>query len=221
MDWKATQQRLDIPADGIPGKGTFTALFAHQAARPADETLRSIGSVAAVILPLFGWTQSPERLAEFLAQTAHESGAYTRFAENMNYSAKRLMQVWPSRFPTLTVAQQYAGQPEKLANFVYGDRMGNKPGTDDGWNHRGGGMLQHTGSAEYLRLRDRLGYLPDDVRDPAKSVLAACDYMARASTQRFIDAGDFRGARRSINGGYIGVDDVAARRARSLRVLAG
>lgn len=100
--------------------------------------------------------------------------------------------------------------------------MGNQDnGTDDddGWDHRGRGMLQHTGAAEYATLKSRLGLEPDDVADPAKSVLAACDFMQRAKTMQFVDKGDYPGARRSVNGGLIGVDEVGVRRNRSLKVL--
>lgn len=236
INWRRTQTLLlgtgydPNGVDGIAGKGTFTALFAHQARRQPDATLRAIGGVAAAVLPVFGWTADAERLAEFLAQTAHETGGFTSFAENMCYSAARIMQVWPSRFPTLASAQPYAWDPSDpdrediaLANYVYGGRMGNeKNGTDDddGWDHRGGGMLQHTGAAEYEKLRERLGFTPDDVRDPAKSVIAACDYLARAKTQGFIDRGDWPGSRKSVNGGTLGLAEVATRRARTLMVLA-
>lgn len=235
INWKSAQ--LDLArvgqqpgvADGVPGPKTYTALLSHVAGRSADATIRAIAGVMAVQMPLYGFDQSAERLAEFAAETANETGGYKVFQENMCYSAKRLMQVWPSRFPTLASAQPYAWDPSDpdrediaLANMVYGSRMGNEAnGTDDndGWDHRGGGMLQHTGAAEYARLLARLGFTPDDVRDPAKSVIAACDYMVRANTMDFVDRGDFRGARRSVNGGYIGVDEVATRRARALQVL--
>ena len=70
---------------------------------------------------------TPLREAAFLAQTAHESQNFSRLIENLNYSAKRLTQVWPKRFPTLEKAQLYANNPEKLANFTYGGRNGNGP----------------------------------------------------------------------------------------------
>jgi predicted chitinase len=80
-------------------------------------------------------------------------------------------------------------------------------------------MLQHTGADEYRKLKDRLGFDPDDVRDPAKSLIAACDYLARAKTQTFIDRGDFIKSRQSVNGGTIGITEVTIRRTRSLTVL--
>lgn len=235
IDWTRTQTKLNAAGyspggiDGKPGRMSYTALFAHQAGRQADAVIRAIGQEAAIALPAYQIDQSAERLAEFLAETANETGGFTRFEENLRYSAKRLMAVWPSRFKTLAAAQAYAWDPSDpdrediaLANLVYGSRMGNQlDGTDDddGWDNRGRGMLQHTGAAEYAVLKARLGLEPDDVADPAKSVLAACDFMQRAKTMQFVDRGDFRGARRSVNGGYIGVEEVATRRARSLKVL--
>lgn len=226
IDIRRAQTRLKAAGfdpngiDGIAGRGFYAALLAHNAKRPVDDTLRTIGGVMAAQLPLYGWDATPERLAEWVGETSNETGEYTVFAENMNYSAKRLTEVWPSRFPTIAAAQPYANNPRALANNVYGGRMGNRPETDDGYDNRGGGLLQHTGAAEYARLLQRLGFDPDDVRHPGKSVIAACDFFARAGTQALVDRGDFRGARKSVNGGYIGVDEVAARRNRALRVLA-
>lgn len=90
-------------------------------------------------------------LAYILATAHHETGA--RFApvqENLNYSAKRLTQVWPSRFPTIAAATPYANNPRALANKVYGGRMGNT-GPDDGWLYRGRGLVQITGKDNYAK----------------------------------------------------------------------
>jgi putative chitinase len=235
IDWKATQQRLLAAGyspgviDGGPGPATYTALFAYEAIRQPDAILRSIGREASVHLPRFGISDTPERLAEFLGETSNETGAYTRFEENLHYSAKRLVEIWPNRFKTIAAALPYAwdsSDPDRedvaLANLVYGGRMGNEAdGTadDDGWDHRGSGLLQHTGAAEYAALKTRLGYAPDDVRDPGKSVLAACDYWQRRNINGFCDRGDWSGARKAINGGFIGLSEVSVRRTRALKVL--
>jgi len=215
--------------DGIPGGGYYAALLAHNAQRQADNTIRAIGKVMAVQIQLYGFDNSPAVLAEWIAETAHETGGFKVFQENMCYSATRLMQVWPSRFKTLEQAKPYAWDPSdpdredvELANYVYGSRMGNESnGTndDDGWDHRGGGLLQHTGAAEYKCLKDRLGFEPDDVRNPAKAVIAACDFFTRAKTMSFAASDNFVGSRRSVNGGIIGLNEVALRRLRTLEVL--
>ena len=82
--------------------------------------------------------------AHFVSQVLHESGGLRWLEENLNYSAARLVAVWPRRFPTEDRARPYARNPERLANNVYGGRMGNtEPG--DGWRYRGRGLIQITG----------------------------------------------------------------------------
>jgi putative chitinase len=91
-----------------------------------------------------------KRVVHFLAQVMNESGALKATSENMNYSAQRLMQVWPSRFKTLEQAEQYAHNPEKLANNVYANRMGNgNEQSGDGWRFRGRGYIGLTGRQNY------------------------------------------------------------------------
>lgn len=92
--------------------------------------------------------------AHFFAQCYHETGGFTRFEENLNYtSAERIAAVWPSRFPTPASAEPYVRQPEKLANAVYANRMGNgDAASGDGWRYRGRGALHLTGRDNYRRF---------------------------------------------------------------------
>ncbi|OKP79756.1 hypothetical protein BTE77_06610 [Ensifer adhaerens] len=101
-----------------------------------------------------------QHLAAILAEAHHETGgAMQPVSENLNYSAKRLTEVWPGRFPTLAAAAPYANNPQKLANKVYGGRLGNvDPG--DGWLYRGRGLAQITGRENYARFG--LAGVPDD-----------------------------------------------------------
>jgi putative chitinase len=93
---------------------------------------------------------TPERMAAFLAQIAHESSEFRRLVESLNYTGSRLMKVWPKRFQTLEKANEYARQPEKLANYVYAKRLGNGDvASGDGWRYRGRGLIQLTGRANY------------------------------------------------------------------------
>lgn len=86
------------------------------------------------------------RLAAFIASIAHESTLLTQIEENLNYKAEQLVRVWPSRFKTLEFAQQFHKQPQKIANYVYANRMGNGgPESGDGWRYRGMGLKQLTG----------------------------------------------------------------------------
>lgn len=90
-------------------------------------------------------------MASVLAEAYHETGSKMEpITENLNYSAKRLTQVWPGRFPTLASAQPYANNPQKLANKVYGGRLGNT-GPNDGWLYRGRGLSQVTGKENYAK----------------------------------------------------------------------
>ncbi|SDN84473.1 hypothetical protein [Ensifer sp. YR511] len=99
-------------------------------------------------------------LAAILAEAHHETGGTMQpVSENLNYSAKRLTEVWPSRFPTLAAAAPYAGNQRKLANKVYGGRLGNT-GDDDGWLFRGRGLAQITGRDNYARFG--IAGVPDD-----------------------------------------------------------
>jgi putative chitinase len=236
INWRRAQTRLLAAGysvgqiDGAGGRMTYTALFAYEAGRQPDAVLRAIGTAAATYLPKYGVSDTAERLSGFLGNTDNESGHYTRFEENLHYSAKRLLQIWPSRFPTLASAVPYAWDPTDpdrediaLADLVYGTRMGNQlNGTndDDGWENRGRGMLQHTGEQEYVQLKARVGLDPDDVADPAKSVLAACDFWQRRSVNGFYDRGDLTGGRRAVNGGTIGLAETNAGISKAMRILA-
>ncbi len=116
---------------------------------------------------------SPMRLAQFLANCGHESGGFTIIRENMNYTAARIKQVWPTR----PEAVKFAGKPRELANAVYGGRMGNRPGTDDGWLFRGCGLIQTTGRESFEKIGRELnlplGERPELLEDASISLQAA------------------------------------------------
>lgn len=127
------------------------------------QILPNARQVAGIFLPAINraalrWKiDSRVRLAAFIAQVGHESGQLRNLAENLNYSAAALARVWPSRF-TAQTAVAYAGQPEKIANKVYGGRMGNGPeSTGDGWRYRGRGLIQITGRDNYRAAAEALG----------------------------------------------------------------
>jgi len=170
------------------------------------------------------------RLADFLAQTGHESANYTRRVEGLNYSAQRLMQVWPMRFPDIRLAQPYAQNPQALANKVYAGRMGNtEPG--DGWRFRGRGFLQVTGRANYrevTRLLREAGVLcpdferdPDALAEPRWAAMSAAALWQSWNLNELADAGEFTKQTIRINGGKNGLDDRLARRARARKAIQG
>jgi putative chitinase len=155
---------------------------------------------------------TPERQAAFIGQCAHESMNFTKLEENLNYSAEALMKTWPSRFPTMEVAQQYARNPEKIANKVYGGRMGNgTEETGDGWLYHGRGLIQLTGKDNYTLAGDALNMdflqSPDYVLVPKYAALTAGWYWNKRQLNKEADAKDYTGMTKKINGGTIGLDD--------------
>ena len=99
---------------------------------------------------------TPLRQAAFVGQCQHESGNFKTLQENLNYKPEALMRVWPSRFPDMETALEYAHNPEKIANKVYAGRMGNgDEESGDGWKYHGRGLIQLTGkdnSVSYTHL---------------------------------------------------------------------
>src|SRR4051812_37699041 len=128
-----------------------------------------IAATAQAVFEKYG-IDSPLLIAHVMAQISHECGAGHEVVENLNYTAARMTQVWPRRFPTLAMAAPYAGNPRALANKVYNGRMGNAAGSDGGWKFRGRGASQTTGRQGYARLARATGLdlvkQPDLVNDP-------------------------------------------------------
>ena len=155
---------------------------------------------------------TPSRQAAFIGQCAHESANFRTLEENLNYSAEALMKTWPSRFPTLEAAQPYHRNPEKIANRVYGGRMGNgTEETGDGWLYHGRGLIQLTGKDNYTLAGDALGmdfvHSPDYVLVPKYAALTAGWYWNKRQLNKEADAKDYTAMTKKINGGTIGLDD--------------
>ena len=131
MSLKSLQAKIGVTADGAFGPGTMKKAMEF-------------------------YKMTPVRAAHFFAQTAHESGDFKAFSENLNYSAQGLQGIFGKYFPG-NLEESYARNPEKIANRVYADRMGN--GTEssgDGWKFRGRGALQLTGKSNYKAFSDYL-----------------------------------------------------------------
>jgi len=157
-----------------------------------------------------------DRMAAFLAQTGHESGGYRFLSENLNYSAEGLTKTFPRYFKTLAEAQQYARNPAKIANKVYGGRMGNgNEQSGDGFKFRGRGVIQLTGkdnvtafaSDMKMTVDEAVAYLETD----EGAVMSAGWFWNKNGLNRFADSGDFTTLTRRINGGTIGLDDRIAK----------
>lgn len=152
------------------------------------------------------------REAAFIAQIAHESGGLTRFVENLNYSAQRLCQVFPKRFPSLAAAKPFDRNPEKIANSIYANRLGNgDPASGDGFRYRGRGVIQLTGRSNYREFGKTLGIDlegdPDTAASPAVAFRTAAAFWKSRGCNELADKGDFKGVTIKINGGTIGLDE--------------
>jgi putative chitinase len=135
------QKKIGVTADGAFGPGTLKAAAAF-------------------------YKLSPDRAAHFFAQTAHESGGFKAFSENLNYSAKGLRGIFGKYFPTDALARAYERQPQKIANRVYANRMGNgDEASGEGWLFRGRGSLQLTGKFNFKAFSDYIGR-PDVMANP-------------------------------------------------------
>lgn len=136
--------------------------------------------VAALEQPLLRAGITPARcVAAFLGQCAVESGGFRELEEDLNYSAARLCEVWPSRFPDLAAAEHCASSPETLANRVYADRMGNgDEASGDGWRFRGRGLIQITGRTAYERFAMAMNMTVDQAADHAATHAGAADSAA-------------------------------------------
>ena len=119
---------------------------------------------------------TPRCVAAFLGQCATESDGFRCIEENLSYSAARLCEVWPSRFPNLEAADVCALQPEVLANRVYANRMGNGDETSgDGWRFRGRGLLQISGRSTYERFAAAMKMTLDEATEHVATQAGAVD----------------------------------------------
>lgn len=133
MSLKHLQEKIGVAADGAFGPGTLKAGQKF-------------------------YKLTDEQAAHFFAQTAHETGGFKAFSENLNYSADGLLKIFKKYFPDAATAAKYARKPEQIANRVYASRMGNgDEASGDGWAFRGRGALQLTGKSNYEAFAKYLG----------------------------------------------------------------
>jgi putative chitinase len=147
---------------------------------------------------------TPLRQAAFLSQCFHESGNLASVEEGLNYRAERLMVVWPSRFPTLAIAKQYAGDPVKLANRVYANRMGNgDEASGDGYRHIGAGLIQLTGKDNQfhyaLEAQQDLLTIGQYLRTPEGACDSAAWFWQACNANKYADIPDFDGVCDVVN----------------------
>jgi len=154
---------------------------------------------------------TPQRVAAFIAQCAHESGNFRAIKENLNYRAETLSKVWPRLFPA-DVAQQYAHNQEAIANRAYANRMGNgDEASGDGFRYCGRGLIQLTGKQNYQSFADSLQMAVEDV--PAYlatfegAAQSACWFWEANNLNQWADKGDILTLTKRINGGTLGLED--------------
>ena len=190
-----------------------------------DARAKVLADLINELMPKYG-INTPLRLSAFLAQTAHESAGFTAKTENLNYSSKRLRQVFPKYFKTDPDAEACGGKGEKIANRVYCGRMGNGPeSSGDGYRYRGGGFIQITGKDMYQKYATRQGKPIQEIADLMRSDdrwaldSAAWVFAIEKSLLDEADRGDLITITKRINGGLIGQDDRVAYYDRAKKAL--
>ena len=136
---------------------------------------------------------TPKRIAAFMAQCGHESGGFVFLSENLNYSAQGLMRTFAKYFPDQSTAMAYARNPEKIANRVYANRMGNgDEASGDGFRYRGRGLIQVTGKDNYFWFASSLEITPEEAAEYMQTfegaAQSACWYWETASLNKLADA---------------------------------
>ena len=154
---------------------------------------------------------TPQRVASFLAQCAHESGGFNFIQENLNYKAESLCRVWPKYFNAGN-ATDYAHNPEKIANRAYANRMGNGPEeSGDGWKYCGRGLIQLTGKQNYSKFAESIDTPLEEVTEFMQTfegcVQSACWFWEANNLNQYADSGDILTMTKRINGGTLGLDD--------------
>lgn len=170
---------------------------------------------------------TPQRIAAFIAQCAHESASFTTLQENLNYRAVTLRKIFPKYFPTDAMAQQYAGMPNKqqaIANLVYANRMGNgDPASGDGYRYRGRGLIQLTGKENYSWFAASIDISVEEAAEYLETfegaAQSACWFWETNKLNKWADAGDILMLTKRINGGTIGLDDRIKHYKHALHVL--
>jgi putative chitinase len=158
---------------------------------------------------------TPQRIAAFIAQCAHESGGFKAVKENLNYRAVTLRKLFNKYFPNDEIANLYASKVNKqeaIANRIYANRMGNGPEeSGDGYRYCGRGLIQLTGKDNYTRFAESLEISVEEASEYLQTfegaAQSACWFWESNNLNRFADAGDIKGLTKAINGGYIGLED--------------
>ena len=167
---------------------------------------------------------TPQRIAAFIAQCAHESGGFLFLTENLNYKAESLLKVFPKYFKDMATAKAYEKNPQKIANKIYADRMGNgNEASGEGFKYRGRGLIQLTGKTNYTWFAASLQITPEEAAEYTQTFEGACQsacwFWETNGLNAFADKGDILGMTKKINGGTIGLEDRKKHYEHALHVL--
>jgi putative chitinase len=192
---------------------------------PGNKYVPQWSTALNTILPDYGIDTS-KRVAAFIAQCAHESGNFKFLRENLNYKAESLTKTFKKYFPTLEAAQPYAKNPQKIANKVYANRMGNgDEASGDGFRYLGRGLIQLTGKENYSWFAASLEMPVEDVAEYLSTfegaVQSACWFWETNNLNKWADSGDIVTLSKRINGGTIGLEDRIKHYNHALHVLGG
>lgn len=231
------QKKSGLASDGVVGQGTWDKLFGIQKTQPPTPTAPKgtfefdfdAVKLAALlrrnpkasewfdsvveVLPKVE-IKSVLRAGMFFAQCGHESNDFSTLQENLNYSAQGLRKTFAKYYKTDEDAEAHAKKPEKIANRVYGGRMGNGlEASGEGYKFRGRGIIQLTGKDNYTRCSkamfgdDRLVQNPEVVLEKEMALRTACWFWGDRKVNEPADKGDVKESTRRVNGGYIGLED--------------
>jgi len=188
-------------------------------ADPFNETFQRFGIV------------TPAQQASWIGQCGHECGNFRILEENLNYRAPTLLKLFPKTPKrqwgfTPEEAAAYEKQPQKIANRIYGNRMGNRDeASGDGWRFRGSGFLQLTGMSNFHHAGQALGadfiMQPELVRTPKYAAMTAGWFWQTHKLNQYADSGDILTMTKRINGGTIGLEDRKKHITHALHVLGG
>jgi len=170
---------------------------------------------------------TPQRIAAFIAQCAHESGEFTALKENLNYKPATLRKLFAKYFPTDALAEEYCSKPNKqeaIASRIYASRMGNgNEESGDGYKYCGRGLIQLTGKSNYVAFADSLQISPEEASQYLATfegaAQSACWFWETNNLNQWADKGDIVTLTKKINGGTIGLEDRIKHYEHALHVL--
>ena len=193
---------------------------------PGNQYLDHWYDAVCEILPEYE-INTPQRVAAFVAQCAHESGGFKVLKENLNYKAPSLRKIFPKYFPDDATANHYASLPNKqeaIANRIYANRMGNGPeDSGDGYRYCGRGLIQLTGKENYTWFAASLDISVEECAEYLQTfegaLQSACWFWETNNLNQWADKGDILTLTKRINGGTIGLEDRIKHYNHALHVL--